>query len=121
MQYSVGRALYDLIYDRLTFNRRGPGLIRQQSKKKLAVVDSGTSDSGERSEAPVLFEVLTEYPLEMRKEVKVGDIPLPIILLIVVWLGNLGYSIARCFATNLHEGLQFYHLNLRLASFDCPL
>lgn len=79
VHFLVGRALYSLIYDRVRFNRKEPIRIRQSapinlSNKNLPQSQYRSENSAAQSEeAPALFEVPTEYPEELRNEVKVSS------------------------------------------------
>ncbi|CAL8078516.1 unnamed protein product [Calicophoron daubneyi] len=119
----VGRALYSLMYDQLTFNRLGPAQIRDQlnSNTDKQSHNSAPDLHKHQEEAPVLFEVCAEYPLELRSEVKIhptlagwyrdaqypplrfDPAELPMLCPPVPWtsLSDAGYLMSRNYATRL--------------------
>ncbi|KAF6773977.1 hypothetical protein AHF37_06387 [Paragonimus kellicotti] len=112
----VGRALYGIIYDRLTFDRLRPILVRHRLSEDSTAVESV---SQRREQAPVLFEVQTEHDYELRNLVKIhpslanwyreADYPplsfhpaeLPMLCPPVPWtsLDDAGYLLSRNYAT----------------------
>ncbi|KAF7233276.1 hypothetical protein EG68_08628 [Paragonimus skrjabini miyazakii] len=112
----VGRALYGIIYDRLTFDRLRPILVRHRLSEDSTTVESV---SQRREQAPVLFEVQAEYDYELRNLVKIhpslaswyreADYPplsfhpaeLPMLCPPVPWtsLDDAGYLLSRNYAT----------------------
>ncbi|TPP66670.1 DNA-directed RNA polymerase [Fasciola gigantica] len=127
VHFLVGRALYSLIYDRVRFNRNEPVRIRQttivsSSSKEQAQQRFHSDSAAPRSEeAPALFEVCTEYPEELRNEVKIhpallnwyrdANYPplsfhpaeLPMLCPPVPWTStkDAGYLMSRNYATRL--------------------
>uniref|UniRef100_A0A183AYT0 DNA-directed RNA polymerase n=1 Tax=Echinostoma caproni TaxID=27848 RepID=A0A183AYT0_9TREM len=119
--------LYNLIYDRVRFNRNEPVRIRHTA----SIIASKAVQSGQGAqsdvtplrteEAPVLFEVCAEYPEELRNEIKIhptlfnwyrdANYPplsfhpaeLPMLCPPIPWVStrDAGYLMSRNYATRL--------------------